>query len=459
MVDFPGQEENLPERSPMETRSNDFERGLRLMLDAIAAAQERGEPPLTAAQARAELEGLARHRGRPPFFPYLGSGLGKGARMMAADGRWVLDLALGVGVHIFGHGNRDLIETALRAACSDLVMQGNLIFNREYSALMRTLLAHAPATMEHCWLSLSGADANENALKLVRRRREGRPGVIAFRGCFHGRTTAMAEITDRPDYRRGQPHTFPVAYVPFYDPRDQGSIDKSLKALRAIVHRDGEQMAAFLVELVQGEAGFLAAPREFFVPLFEECARAKIPIWIDEIQTFGRVSELFATDMLGLADYASVITVGKILQGSAMLFRAELAPDPGLISGTFAGATVAMAVGRRIVEKLVGEGFFGSQGREKRLERLCFERLEQLSRRYPDALREFHGVGAMIAFKLGDGSYESTQAFLRRCFETGLALYYGGHQPAWVRMFLPAGVITEAELDEAFAIIERRLTD
>jgi len=443
----------------MGTCSDDFERGLRLMLDAIAAAQKIGSPPLSAEQTRAELEELTRFRSRPPFFPYLGSGLGRGARMMAADGRWLLDLTLGVGVHIFGHGNLDLIETALRAACSDLVMQGNLVFNREYSALMRTLLAHAPATMKHCWLSVSGADANENALKLVRQRRSGRPGLIAFRGCFHGRTSAMAEITDRPEYRRGQPHTFPVAYIPFYDERDKASIDKSLKALRAAIVRDGEQTAAFLVELVQGEAGFQPAPREFFVPLFEECARAKIPVWVDEIQTFGRVTELFATDMMGLADYVSVITVGKILQGSAVLFGAELAPDPGLISGTFAGATVAMAVGRRIIEKLTSEGFFGPEGREKRLEQLCFERLEWLRRRYPTAVKGFRGVGAMIAFQLYDGSYSSTEAFLRRCFDDGLALYYGGHQPAWVRMFLPAGVISDSELDEAFAIIERQLAD
>jgi acetylornithine aminotransferase len=445
----------------MGTYGSGFERGLRLILREVAAAQQRGEAPYSPAQMQAELDELTRFRARPPFYPYVGAGLGKGASMMAADGRWVLDLALGVGVHFFGHGNPDLIETAVRAACSDLVMQGNLIFNREYAALMRTLLANAPAVMNHCWLSLSGADANENALKLLRRWRDGRPGVIAFRGCFHGRTTAMAEITDRPDYRRGQPRTFPVAYIPFYDSGDKKSPDKSLKALRRILRSEGDRMAAFVVELVQGEAGFRPAPREFFVPLFEECARAGVPVWVDEVQTFGRVSELFATEMLGLVDYVSVITVGKMLQGSAVLFRAELTPDPGLISGTFSGATVAMAVGRRIVEKLVGEGYFGPHGREKRLELLCFERLERLHRRYPQIVTEFRGVGAMIAFKLGPGSYEATRGFLQRCFKAGLALYYGGggRQPTWVRAFLPAGAITDAEMDRAFAIIERCLKE
>src|SRR6266849_8640635 len=263
-----------------------FEQGLRLMLEAVADTQNHATAPLTPDGMTAELAEIAALRGRPAFYPYLGAGVGRGARAMLADGRWMLDFALGIGVHLFGHGHPDLIETAIRAATSDLVMQGNLVFNREYHYLMKTLLAHAPAGMDQCWLSLSGADANENALKLVRQKRDGRPGIIAFRGCFHGRTSAMAEITDRPDYRVGQPRTFPVRYLPFYDRRDPGSAATTLARLRQIIAREADQISAMIVELVQGEAGFITAPREFFVPLFEECRRARIATWIDEVQTF-----------------------------------------------------------------------------------------------------------------------------------------------------------------------------
>src|SRR5689334_23791288 len=231
-----------------------FEQGLRLMLEAIADAESAAIAPLSPAAMKAELDELAKLRARPAFYPYLGSGVGRGARAMLADGRWVLDLALGIGVHLFGHGNLDLIETAIRAAAADLVMQGNLVFNREYNLLMKTLLAHAPRGMTHCWLSLSGADANENALKLVRQKRDGRPGIIAFRGCFHGRTSAMAEITDRPDYRVGQPWTFPVRYLPFYDHHDPSSPTKTLTQLRQIIAEAADQIGAIVVELVQGEA-------------------------------------------------------------------------------------------------------------------------------------------------------------------------------------------------------------
>jgi len=438
------------------TSDEKFEQGLQLMLEAIAAAEQDSTAPLSPTEMETALAELAGFRARPAFYPYLGAGVGRGARAMLADGRWVLDFALGIGVHLFGHGNLDLIETALRAAASDLVMQGNLVFNREYPALMKTILAHAPAGMDHCWLSLSGADAAENGLKLMRQKRDGRPGVIAFRGCFHGRTTAMAEITDRPDYRRGQPSTFPVEYVPFYDRADPSATQKSLEALRSIIGREGDRIAAFAAELVQGEAGFITAPRDFFVSLFEECRRAGIPVWADEIQTFGRVSELFATDLLGLAEYVDVITIAKPLQGSAVLFRQQFAPDPALISGTFSGATVAMAVGRRIIEKLTGEGFLGPDGREKQLERLTRQHLERLSERNPGVISNIDGVGVMIAFRVGDGSLQATRALIQRCFNAGLVLYYGGHEPACVRLFVPV-VATEAELDEAFTIIDRCL--
>jgi len=434
-----------------------FDQGLRLMLEAIAETEFSAKPPLASASMMAELSELAKLRGRAAFYPYLGSGVGRGARAMFADGRWVLDLALGIGVHLFGHGNLDLIESAIRAAASDLVMQGNLVFNREYNLLMQALMKQAPRSMAHCWLSLSGADANENALKLLRQKRGGRPGIIAFRGCFHGRTAAMAEITDRPDYRIGQPQTFPVRYLPFYNRRDPDSTETARSTLRDIIARDGDQFAAMIVELVQGEAGFVTAPREFFVPLFDECRRAGIAIWIDEVQTFARVSEMFATDLLDLADYADVITIGKVFQGSALLYRKEFAPDPALISGTYSGATVSMAVARRILQKLVSDQILGPDGREKQLERLTRDHLDRLSQIRPGLISEIDGVGAMIAFRLGDGSLDRTREFIRRCFDAGLVLYYGGHAPACVRLFLPAGVLTDDELGEAFTIMQHCL--
>jgi 4-aminobutyrate aminotransferase-like enzyme len=85
------------------------------------------------------------------------------------------------------------------------------------------------------------------------------------------------------------------------------------------------------------------------------------------------------------------------------------------------------------------------------------EHLERLGRKHPGVISEVEGIGAMIAFRIGDGALKSTREFIQRCFEAGLVLYYGGHDPACIRLFLPAGVVTDEEIREAFAIMDRCL--
>ena len=123
-------------------------------------------------------------------------------------------------MHFFGHSHPDLVRTAITAAASDVIMQGNLQANAEYGDLLEILLQHSAPQLTHGWLSLPGTEANENALKLIRYHQQPARDIIAFRRCFHGRTTTMAEITDRPDYRKGQPSRERVFYLPFYESED-----------------------------------------------------------------------------------------------------------------------------------------------------------------------------------------------------------------------------------------------
>jgi len=436
-----------------------FQRGLDLMMEALAELQVSEGSADSHAYAE-QLKHLAQWRGRPLFFPYLGSGVGRGAKVLTADGRWLLDFAIGIGVHFFGHSHPDLIRTALTAAASDIVMQGNLQANAEYGALLEILLSHAAPQLVHGWLSLAGAEANENAVKLIRYHHQPACDVIAFRRCFHGRTTTMAEITDRSDYRKGQPVRERVFYLPFYDSGDAESSRRTLTALREILDRHAETIAACVFELVQGESGFRVAPREFFVPLMETLKERGIAVWIDEIQTFGRTGELFAFQRLDLAEYVDVVTVGKLLQNSAVLFRKEYLPDPGLVSGTFAGSTVGMAVGHRIVEKLLQEHYLGPHGKIATVEQYAREELVRLQAEMPGYVRGVSGIGAMWAFEPAGASHEGIKALLQECYRNGLILYYAGvgEGPYRMRMFLPGGVVTLDELNEAFAILRFSLT-
>jgi 4-aminobutyrate aminotransferase-like enzyme len=424
-------------------------------LVAAVAAEASARALSPAAYARA-LRRVERARGRALPLPVLLGGAGRGARVRLADGSWRLDFAGGLGVYALGHADRDLLETAAAAAAADTVFQGHLAPGAEYLRLSEALLRHAGRRLRHVWLSVSGAMANENALKLIWQRRAPADRVVAFERGFAGRTTTLAELTDRAAYREGLPLRGNVLWVPFYDEEAPDPIGRAVEALDAHLARHPGRVAAMLFELVQGEGGFHAAPREFFAALMERCRAEGVAVWIDEVQTFGRTGELFAFRTLGLDDYPDVVTVGKVLQGSAALFTRRYAPRPGLVAGTFAGATVGMAVGARILERLEKEGYLGPEGRIALLGRRVERRFEALARRLPRAVGRRSGLGAMQAFVVFDGSEAVVQAVIRAAFEEGLLIWSAGHAPAKLRLLLPVN-LTDEELESGFAILEKAL--
>jgi 4-aminobutyrate aminotransferase-like enzyme len=266
----------------------------------------------------------------------------------------------------------------------------------------------------------------------------------------------MAELTDRPAFRDGLPLTGRVLHVPFYDPTDPQSTEKTLAALEAHLSRYPGRIATMCFELVQGEGGFNTAPREFFVALMERCRTAGLAVWVDEVQTFARTGELFGFCTLGLEDLVDVVTVGKILQGSATLVRKSYNPRPGLVAGTFAGNTVGMALGARIIERLENEGYLGPDGRVAVLAGRIDKRFELLAKRLPKAVGGRRGIGAMQAFVPWHGSADLTKAVLAACFEEGLILLSAGQEPSRVRMLPPLNVSDE-ELEAAFSTLEKAL--
>ncbi len=426
----------------------------RALVSAVAEeAAGRALTPKGYARAVRELE---RRRGRPLPFPALMAGGGRGARVRLADGRVLLDFIGGIGVYGFGHADADLLEPAVVAAAADSVFQGHLLPGAEYLRLSRALLRHAGPRLEHVWLSLSGAMANENALKLVLHKHAPADRILAFSRGFAGRTLALAEITDKPAFREGLPLRGSTLYVPFYDPQDEASTEKSLAALETHLARYPGRIAAMLFELVQGEGGFDTAPPAFFEALMRRCREAGVAVWVDEVQTFARTGELFAFRRLGLEEHVDVATAGKLLQGSAVLFSKAYNPKSVLLAGTYAGSSVGMAVGTRIIERLEQDGYLGPEGRVALLERRVERRIDALRRRLPQAVGARTGIGSMQAFVPFDGSPKLAGATLRAAFEQGLLLFSAGSNPTRIRMLLPLNV-TDEELESGFTILEKAL--
>jgi len=432
---------------------------VREAADALirAVAEEWRGRALEARSYERALREIERRRGRPLIFPMLAAGPGRGARVTLADGTSKLDFVGGIGVYGFGHSDADLLTTAVVAAAADTAFQGHLAPGPEYLRLSRALLRHAGKRIQHVWLSVSGAMANENALKMILQKHAPADRIVVFEGAFAGRTLALSELTDKPAFRQGMPLRGNVLHVPFWSPDDAaGSTARSLAALDAHLARYPGQVAGMLFELVQGEGGVRPAPPEFFRPLMERCRQKDVAVWVDEVQTFARTPGLFAYRTLELDDLVDVVTVGKILQGSAVLFRRAYNPKPGLVAGTYAGATVGMAVGARILERLESEGYLGPDGRIAVLGRRVERRFGILRERLPGAVGPSSGIGAMHAFVPFDGSADVVRDVLRAAFDEGLIAFSAGASPTRVRLLLPVNV-TDEELEAGFTVLEKAL--
>lgn len=397
-------------------------------------------------------------RGGPLYYPYLGSGFGRGSLVELSDGSVKYDFITGIGAHPFGHSHLSLIEASLDAALTGEIMQGNLQQDAAVVSLYEMLLSGANsrgADFKHCFITTSGAMANENALKLIFHKKQPASRLLAFEHCFMGRTLALAQVTDKPAYRAGLPATIQVDYVPFFDvqqPRE--SIEKSVAVLKNHLSRHPGEYAGMVFELIQGEGGFYPGERSFFIQLMETLREANVAVLIDEIQTFGRTTELFAFQHYNLDEYVDVVTIGKLSQVCATLYREEFCPAPGLISQTFTAGTSAIYAAKWIINRLSGCGFFGPEGRISALHAHFEMRLKEMARRHPAWVEGPFGLGAMIAFAVFGGDLDMTKRFLHELFEAGVIAFYAGEKPARVRFLIPVGVVTFEEIDEVTSIVE-----
>jgi acetylornithine aminotransferase len=413
------------------------------------------------------LEALQRFhglRGGPLYYPYLGSGLGKGALVELADGSVKYDFITGIGVHYLGHNHPSLLEAGVDAALSNTVMQGNLQQNAESEALARRLLEGANrrgAKLAHAFLTSSGAMANENALKIAFQKKPGADRVLAFAHCFAGRTLALSQITDKAAYRQGLPETMSVDYVPFFDEaRPAEATAAAVAALQEHLARHPGRHAAMIFELIQGEGGgYAPGSADFFRALIGPLKAAGVAVHFDEIQTFGRTSELFAFQHFGLDDSADIVTLGKLTQACATLIRAEFQPKPGLVSQTFTASSVAIRSALAILDFIEGQGLLGKDGKIMRLSGHFRAKLEDLARRRPDLAAGPFGLGGMIAFTPLGGDPDRVAQYLKNLFEAGVIGFIAGGTPAKARFLLPVGGIEAADIDAAFPILERVLIE
>jgi 4-aminobutyrate aminotransferase-like enzyme len=436
----------------------------RLLLAALADAKSTVtgiRPPLAERQDDYQrlLQRLAVARGGAPYFPYLSSGLGNGPWVELADGSVKLDFIAGIGVHGLGHSHPELLSAGVRAALQSTVMQGNLQQHVPSlvacEALLELSRMEPDCGLAHCLLTTSGAMANENALKIAFHHRAPADRVLCLENCFAGRSIALAQLTDRPQYRIGLPSAISVDYLPGPDPESsQQSLERSLGALESHLRRHPGKYATLWLELVAGEGGYYPGSTEYFSRLIERARQDELLIIFDEVQTFGRLSRPFAFQHFELSRFADIVTVGKISQLCATLYREELKPKGPLLSQTFTAATSAISASLVIFKMMLEENWFGPEGKNELRHRYFRSQLEKLAKQYPGKIQGPWGCGMMIAFTPGDGSDEAAVRMVRSLYEAGLMSFMAGHHPARVRFLPPPGVTEMEHIDAAIEILE-----
>ncbi len=293
-------------------------------------------------------------------------------------------------VRTFTERSRELALPQQSAATWRAALEANLV----------ALLAHfAPSHADsRVVFANSGAEAIEAAIKMARAARPGTHQFINFTAGYHGKTHGALALTPNSDYQTPfLPLSPKTITLPFGD----------LEALEAALRRYGKDVAAIVVEPVQGEGGVITPPEGFLAGLGEAARRHGVLVVADEIQTgLGRTGAWFASIDAGLDP--DIVTLAKPLGGGLVpvgatiarneIFRAMLAGFGSKNhSSTFAGGSLAMAVGLRSLEILRDEGLV-SKAREDG--RYALERLRAIQTRYPNFIEEVRGAGMLFGIKL-----------------------------------------------------------
>jgi 4-aminobutyrate aminotransferase-like enzyme len=418
--------------------------------------------PQLAESSKKMMEQVAQLRGRPLFYPYVGTGIGRGPYTEVEDGSVKLDLINGIGIHLMGHSHPKVIKASLRGALSDIVMQGHLEPNREYVEFSNriTQLASKNSNLKYAWITTCGTMANENALKMARQKNTPARMVLALENAFAGRSTMMAELTDNPAYKVGLPNYNEILRVPYYDKKNpQKSSEAALKVVKDHVAKHEKNISVFCFEPMLGEGGYIYAPKEFLIPIFEFLKEKKIAIWADEVQTFTRTGEMFAYETLGIGKYIDLCTIAKTAQTAATLYTQEYNPQPGLIAGTFASSSTSLAAGNEILRILTEENYLGPNGKIAHIHKKFVAMLNELNETTcKGLLQDAGGLGLMIAVTPLDGTKDKVNKLLQVLYKNGLMSFGCGKDPLRLRFLVPA-VIQDKDIEVAKKIIEKSILE
>ena len=392
---------------------------------------------------------------------------GRGATITDVDGNTFIDFTGGVGCLNVGHSHPRVVEAAQQQLERFSHTDFTIVPYEVYVALAERLTELTPVRKPaKAAFFNAGTEAVENAVKFARSFTK-RPAVIAFEGAFHGRTLLSMTMTSKTHpYKAGLGPFAPEVYrVPFANDYRGPSTEDALAALERTFTTQvaAEQVACIVIEPVQGEGGFVVAPKEFLRGIRRLCDEHGIVMVVDEVQTgFGRTGKLFATEHYEIEPDLIVVakSIAAGLPLSGVIGAAEIMDAPGdsAIGGTYVGNPVAQAAALAVLDVFEEEGVCD---RAAAIGETMRQRMLSWQERFP-AIGDVRGLGAMLAIELVDDRETKKPApdlasrVAEAAAERGLLLLKSGIYSNCIRVLAPL-TLTDAELEEALGVWEDAL--
>ncbi|QMT39742.1 4-aminobutyrate--2-oxoglutarate transaminase [Neisseria shayeganii] len=388
----------------------------------------------------------------------------RNAELWTTEGKRYIDFAGGIGVLNTGH----LHPKVQKAVAEQLEQFSHTCYQvipyALYGKVAERIAKAAPVGGNaKTFFVTTGAEAVENAIKIARAK-TGRRAVIAFQGAFHGRTNFTLGLTGKvaPYKLNFGPFPGDIYHIPFPNKLHNISEEESLNALHKLLKVDvaPSDVAAIIIEPVQGEGGFNVAPFSFLKELRKLCDEHGITLIFDEVQSgFARTGKLFATEHTGVAP--DLITLAKSLAGgfplSAVVGKAEFmdAPLPGGLGGTYAGNPLALAAADAVMDVIEEEKL---NERATVLGDKVKAKFEQLKADIPQ-IADIRGLGGMVAVEFmnnGQPDADLPKKAQAIALENGLIILTTGMYYNVIRFLFPL-TIEDQVFEEAMGILENAL--
>lgn len=397
----------------------------------------------------------------------------KDATIIDVDGNELIDFAGGIGVANAGHCPQVVVDAIIEQAQKYIHTSFNVVTYEPYIALCEKLNELFPhGGTAKTMLVSTGAEAVENAIKIARQA-TGRSAIVCYSGAFHGRTMMAMTLTSKTAYSSGcgpfAPEVYRIDYPNYYkNARGESEaeyvateLDKLEEFFKTNVQQ--EDVAAIILELVQGEGGFTVAPKAYVQGLRKICDKYGIKLIFDEVQTgFARTAAWGAYTHYGVDPDISTWakSMGSGLPIGAVVGKQEVmdAAAAGSIGGTYIGNPISCAASLATIKYMED---IDLNAKAKKVGDIIRNRFEQLKQKHSE-IGEVRGLGAMIAMEFVKNNdpqqpdYELCSKLVNACANRGLVIISAGVHKNVLRTLTPL-VISEELLNKGLDIIEEEL--